>query len=228
MKYLAILMLLGGSILGACRAEAENLVTKLDKGPTEITTLFSPTPTPLPTPKPTPIFDIHAKIGIADLRSDGTGCLRTKNGNLAVNTPVSIIISLDEPPPKVLTGIVKKKLDKSCARRASETGDENPGKNFYYSLALSEKAAEELSFEVGIAVIGSQKSIQIQNNLASVDLNADGTPKFFRRCAGSEGLFFTVWMGKPLEGKRIWHSFYYLDYDTDANCDEKDWEGTEN
>ncbi len=172
-------------------------------------------------------FNIQSKIGIADVRSNGTGCLRTKNGYLTRGTPISIITALDEPPQKVLTASVKKKSNKSCARYASESGDDNPGKNFFYQLSFAKRSEEEMPFEVGIAVINPRSAIRIQNNLASIDLNSDGKPEFFRRCAGFEGILFSIWTGKPLEGKRIWHSFYYLDYDTEANCNKQELEETE-
>jgi hypothetical protein len=36
----------------------------------------------------------------------------------------------------------------------------------------------------------------------------------------------TVWTGKPLIGKRIFHAYYYLRYDTEPTCKKKDYEGT--
>ena len=37
-----------------------------------------------------------------------------------------------------------------------------------------------------------------------------------------EGLHLTAWMGKPLKGRRIWHRYYSLGYDTEADCTEAD------
>lgn len=223
MKNLAILAILCAAICGSCKAKAENLAA--------LEPLVSPTPIAsiIPTtPTPKAVFDIHSKIGIADIRSsDRTSCLRTKNADLKANTPVSIIISLDEPPQKVVTATVEKKQEKSCARYASESGDENPGENFFYSLIVAKDTADEIGFEVGIAVIEPANPILIQNKLASIDLDEDGKAEFFRSCGGFEGTHFTIWTGKPLKGKRIWHSFYYVDYDTEPNCKKKDWKGTD-
>jgi hypothetical protein len=169
---------------------------------------------------------IQSKIGIVDGDKDDV-CLRTKNGNLTENTPVSIVTSLYESPQKVLNSKVVKKLEKSCARRASESTDKNPGENFYYSLTLIEKEIDEYQEVFGIGVIAPEKPVRIQDNLASIDLNNDGKAEFFRHCAGFEGTLFAIWTGKPLKGRQIWHSFYYVDYDTEPNCKKKDSEGIE-
>lgn len=222
MKCLAFLIFLCSPLLISCKISATNLAANITEQTIETKVQV------LPTPKSKEIFDIHSKIGIAEIQSDEPSCLRTKNGDLAENTTVSIIYSLDEPPQKVLTATIKKKLEKSCARRDSEIGDNNPGENFFYSLRLNEVKSEEIGYDAGIAVIQSEKPIQVVNNLASVDLNNDGKAEFFRRCMGFEGIHYTIWTGQPLKGKRIWHSCFYLDYDTEANCKKKDWEETKN
>lgn len=223
-------MVLCGAIFTSCQVNATNTATIEPQNRVVISPTASPTPMLSPKPTPKAKFDIHSKIGIADIHYDESNkpsCLRIKNGNLAEKTPVSIIISLDELPQKVLTAVVGKKLNSSCARRASETGDKNPGENYFYTLDFKEKLPEEIVFDVGIAVIEPAKSVQVQNKLASIDLDEDGKPEFFRSCGGYEGTHFTIWTGKPLKGKRIWHSFYYVDYDTVVTCKKKDWEGLE-
>ncbi len=185
------------------------------------------------TPTPKPPSGINSKIGIVDVHSDGITCLRSKIGDLAGGTPVSIIISLSEPPQKVLFASVEKKLNKSCSRYASESGDRNPGENYFYSLKLSDgnngnsDATNDPIFDVGIGVIGPVDQVKIQNKFATIDLNNDGKPEYFRECSGSEGMHFTIWTGKPLIGKLIWHSFYYVDYDTVPTCKKADRRSTD-
>lgn len=227
MKKLAVLIILYGAFLTSCQTKATNLVTNLNENSVEVKPLISPTPTTSLTPELKQVSGIHSKIGIVDVSGNGTTCLRTKNGNLPEKTPVSIIIFPYESPTQVFTATVKKKVDESCARRYSENGDKNPGENFFYLLSLNEKLPEYFGFEVGFGVIEPAQTIKVQNNLASIDLNEDGKPEFFRRCGGLEGTHFTIWTGKPLKGKRIWHSFYYVDYDTVVTCTKKDWEGLE-
>jgi hypothetical protein len=43
-----------------------------------------------------------------------------------------------------------------------------------------------------------------------------------RRHASYEGLHLAVWAGTPLTSQRLWHQFYYLGYDVEPSCDERD------
>ena len=228
MKNLLILLILFAAFLTSCQTKAENIAKDLNANYFEnIKKTEETQPLIPPTPTPKSFGSIDSKIGIVEIRSNQTSCLRTKNGNLAKDTLVTIITSLNEKPQKILTATIEKKLEKSCGRRFSESGDSNPSEDYFYSLNLNENTRDEIDYDVGIAVISPAKPIQIQDKLASIDLNDDGKADFFRRCASFEGIHFTIWTGKPLIGKRIWHYYYYLDYDTDPNCKKKDWEGTE-
>jgi hypothetical protein len=61
----------------------------------------------------------------------------------------------------------------------------------------------------------------------AVDVDNDGRQEFFRSCSSAEGIHFTVWSGKPLEGARRWHQYYYLGYDVAADCTQQDFQGTQ-
>ena len=168
--------------------------------------------------------NIYSKVGTVDSKGQESICLQTKNANLVKNTPVSIVINLDEKPQKVLLAIVEKKLKESCLRHYAEGGDDASGKDYYYLLKLKKKLENEFETIFGIGVIQPTKPIQVKNSLASIDLNEDGKLEYFRVCTSNEGGHFTIWTGKPLQGKRIWHSYYYVDYDTEPNCKKKDWQ----
>ncbi len=220
MRKLTIAFILFAGLLLSCRPEAVRPNANVETANSDNSNRaveFQPSPTPSDS------SDINAKVGLADVGSEGTGCLRTKNPNLYEKQHISVIISLDEPPQKSIGATIEKKLEKSCARQFSESGDENPGENVFYSLKVNN--TEEIpGFDVGIAVFEADDEVRIEKGSAQVDLNGDGTAEFFRKCTGFEGILFTVWSGKPLVGKRIWDSFYYLDYDTVPNCKKKDME----
>jgi hypothetical protein len=226
MKNQAILMVLCVTILTSCQVKATNTVMTETEN-SVITPTISPTPSLSVIPKQKEKFDIHSKIGIVDVNGDGITCLRTKNGNLPEKTPVSIIILPYDSSVQVFTATVNKKLNASCARRYSEDGDKNPGENFFYLLSLNEALPEYFGFEIGFGVIEPAQPIKIQNKLAGNDLNEDGKTEFFRFCQGFEGFNFSIWTGAPLKGKRIWQSFYYVNYDTVETCKKKDYKNTE-
>ena len=228
MKNPLILLILFAAFLTSCQTKAESVLINLNVNSNEKTTKIEETkPLILPTPTPKLKFDILSKIGFAEVFDDKPGCLRTKNGSLTEKTPVSIVVSLDEPQQKVFMTTIEKKLNKSCFYPAFESDDENPGEDYFYSLNLNNSTDEEVFYYSGIAVIEPVKPIQIQNKLASNDLDEDGKPEFFRFCTGYESLHFTIWTGKPLKGKRIWHSYSHVNYDTVPTCKKKDWEGLE-
>lgn len=169
--------------------------------------------------------EIYSKVGTVDSNGQDSICLQTKNANLLKNTPVSIVIRLDKKTQKILSAIVLKKLKESCLRDHAEGGDDYQGKDYFYSLKLKKKHTNKKEMILGIGVIQPTKAIQVRNNLASVDLNKDGRLEYFRSCTSNEGYNFTIWTGKPLQGKRIWLSYYYLDFGTEADCKKKDFEG---
>lgn len=217
-KTLTILILLS-TFLISWQTKAEDIQTQSGENINEFTKV-GVQPHLILSAEPTR-QDINSKIGIVDGDKDDI-CFRTKNGDLKENTPVSIITLPYESPQKVLNAKVKKKLEEKCSRRASETTDKNPGENFYYSLTLAEKITDKYLEVFGIGIINPDKPVQIKGKLATIDLNNDGKDEFFRRCAGNEGILLAIWTGQPFKGKQIWHSFYYLDYDTEPNCKKKD------
>ena len=222
MKNIKLLFLFTVFLL-SCQANAENIKSHLSEN---IVKTSNTEPKIIPTPSPklnTQV--INQKVGIVDVSKENIVCLRTKNADLAENTPIAIVDSLFNPPQKVISTSVKKKLEKSCARGDSEAGEDFE-KNSYYSLNLSADEVDEIG--IGIAVINPSKSIETHKDLVSIDINNDGKAEYFRHCASYEGTHLTIWTGKPLKGKRIWHSYYYLGYDTEGDCTEKEASDMEN
>jgi hypothetical protein len=228
MKNLLILLILFTAFLTSCQTKAENLVTNLNTNSIENTAKTEePKSLNSPTPIPKSVKEIDLKVGIVDVTDDKTICFRTKNANLTEKTPVSIVTSIYEPPQKVLEATIERKLEKSCVSKDSDAGENNPEEDSYYSLALTDKKIDKSEIDVSIGIIQPAGKIQMQNKLASIDLDNDGKPEFFRQCGSSEGLHLTIWTGKPLKGKRIWHYYYYLHYEIVPDCKKKDWEGTD-
>lgn len=231
MKIIILLTFLIALILTGC-TQPQPVVS----AETGNTILNAPTPTPVvlvdssifATPTPA-VSEIDMKIGIVETEKEQIICLRTRNPSLAVQTPVLIFDTtsdFDGTTQKTFQAAVEKKLDKSCALHDSDSGEIDTEQTSYYSLKLSDEN-DKSEVDIGIAVISPAKNAHLDGKKAGLDINADGKIEFFRTCTSSEGLHLTVWTGKPLKGKRIWQSYYYLHFDTEPTCDDKDWEGTE-
>ena len=157
--------------------------------------------------------DINSQVGVVDTNQANDVCLAIQNADLKKGDQVFIV--LPEKPQSVRAAVIEKKLTASCSRNP-----EIEESISFYSLKLSKgKFSQPI---VGFGLINSGKIAPVKG-IVSVDLNKDQKKENFRVCASTEGLHLTVWTGKPLVGKRIWHSYYYLNYDVVPDCKEADY-----
>ena len=145
-------------------------------------------------------------IGVVSIRN-GKGCISLKNTADLVNRQVRIV-SLMSPAP-VRTGRIGAKME-SCSRDAADSALQSWEVSFE-----TETAAAELP---GFGIINYKGRIRRNGNSVSADFDGDGRMEYFRSCTSTEGVHFTVWTGKPLEGQLRWHQYYYLGYDVTPTC----------
>ena len=70
-----------------------------------------------------------------------------------------------------------------------------------------------------VGILGSPRLKAVKKDL-TVDWGSGTKPVTLRVCASSEGMHFTAWEGLPIKGTRVWHSYFYLGYDTEPDCDD--------
>ena len=163
-------------------------------------------------------FSFDSQVGVVDRPAEGKLCLNISNPNLADGTEVSFI--LPHRPQRVAKATIEQKLASSCSHDPTT----NAGASFY-SLKLVGKGVDlSEPMRPAIAVVGSATPVLLKHGIASADLDGDGRTEFFRICTSNEGNHLTVWTGKPLQGKRRWHSYYYLGYDVVPTCKRKDYQ----
>lgn len=160
-------------------------------------------------------FDFVSQLGVGELKSGAEPCLTIKNAKLPTGSMVHLVLL--EESQTVLQAQVVKKLTESCSKDPTTGNDDS-----FYSLRLSGPSPEV--YELAIAIVNPVASLKVANGLVGSDLDGDGQREFFRECASNEGLHLTVWSGRPLKGKRRWHRYFYLGYDVEFNCTEKDFE----
>jgi hypothetical protein len=159
-------------------------------------------------------FQFNSKLGVVHVDDSGRVCLAIQNANLKPGDQLSLVDA--SKPQKVATALMEASQFHSA--RCSEALDD-PGNSFYL-LKLADRRIKPETLNAAIAVIGS--GVRLQKGVASIDLDRDGQAEYFRSCTSNEALHLTVWTGKPLVGRRRWHSYYYLGYDTVPTCKTND------
>ncbi len=165
-------------------------------------------------------FDFDSRVGVVDVSGEGRLCLNISDPRLADGTEVSFV--LPERPQRVVKAVIEGKAAGSCSRHP-ETVD--PAASFYWLRYVGAKPAlEQPELLLAIAVVRPAGTLAVRRGTASGDLDGDGRAEFFRVCTSTEGNHLTVWTGRPLLGKRRWHSYYYLGYDLVPDCKKKDYQ----
>ena len=149
-------------------------------------------------------------IGLAVLKS-GRICLSIHNASLRPDTGIRLVST--SPPQKESDAQISKP-DGSCP-------DTPAGAQSYEVRSDNTGLAPLMPV---IAVVGFSGKINRRGDLITADLDGDGQDEFFRSCTSAEGIHFTVWSGKPLDGKLRWHEYYYLGYDVSPTCAPKETE----
>ena len=78
--------------------------------------------------------------------------------------------------------------------------------------------------EPAIAVVG-RGEIARAGDVVALRIGNPARNVRVRSCASMEGLHLTLWAGEPLRSPRLWHSYYYVGYDTQPTCTPADTNG---
>lgn len=154
--------------------------------------------------------DYAPRLGVA-VQTAGGVCFSIRNAHLAVNSPLTLVTPSD--PQSVVEAEVTGASDVGCP------GVKDPHQSGY-RLRVVKGAAPDFMPLIGAP--GSSARFRQQGGAVVAHLDGDGTAQSFRSCTSADGVHLTVWQGKPLEGVRLWHQYYYLGQDLDPNCTGKD------
>ena len=165
-------------------------------------------------------FSFDSRVGVVDSNSEGRLCLKISDKNLADGAEVRFITT--DRPQRVVRAAVEGKAAGDCSRNPGT----DPEANFYLLKLVGGRQGVNLAEPLppSIAVVGPAGAVSVRRGVASGDLDGDGRAEFFRACSSTEGNHLTVWTGRPLVGKRRWHSYYYLGFDVVPDCKKKDYQ----
>jgi hypothetical protein len=85
------------------------------------------------------------------------------------------------------------------------------GGRTFYIIAASQP------IPLGIGIMKTRESKSPPDDKL-LDINNDGRADTFFSCATAEGIQFSIWTGVAYKSDMQWSSYYYLGYDTEANC----------
>jgi hypothetical protein len=156
-------------------------------------------------------FDYSSQIGIVEFHSGSSACLTIQNASLKAQETVTIIVM--DKPQSLETAQIEKKLDKSCSRDTNASAADS-----FYILHLAQTDSDPKPVSFAIARFAGD--VHVNGGLARADLTATGSMHSFRSCTGTEGVHLTVWDGAS---SRKWHRYFYLGYDVEPDCTEKDY-----
>jgi hypothetical protein len=153
-----------------------------------------------------------ASIGVATSSRDGALCLSMPAPALVPGTTVTLIQAA--PQPSVLVATISGSAP-SCERLAQAL---IPGP--YYLAQGTPNAVD--SGTVWVALSGRLGTRKLNSGAIVVRLSSSYPAAQVRSCTSHEGVHLTVWAGTPLRSQRLWHRYYYLGYDVEPSCDDRD------
>jgi hypothetical protein len=124
----------------------------------------------------------------------------------------SIAIIETQPPQYFFDGKV------GDGKKPCQEVEKNDAVGPYYSVKTTKKVAGNF---IGVAVY-AKNTVSVVNNQVILKSSTNNEIIYFRSCTSTEGLHFSTWSGQPPKGQKLWHLYYYLDYDVEPSCQEND------
>jgi len=156
-------------------------------------------------------FDFSKDLGVV-VQTQTNSCLDIDNAGLSSGQQVRFVTT--SPQQWGIAEIIGK-TDTAC----STANQNKPGLNHYQLKVLQGSLRK---FAPAIGIVGFKGQFLTGEGGITADLAGNGKLDSFRSCTSSEGVHLTVWQGKPLEGVREWHYYYYLGYDVEPTCTDRD------
>lgn len=162
-------------------------------------------------------FDYQSHVGVALTRDAGSHCLAIPAPGLKPGTPLTLADPSDSAA--VIRAVITGAIEGMCP-------GEGPGlEDHFYALQIESDVIPQ-PHRVWFALLLEDGILTASPRGIHGDIDYDGTAEQLRLCTSNEGVHLTIWSGEPLAGPRRWHRYFFLGYDVEPSCTEKDYEGT--
>ena len=142
--------------------------------------------------------DYDARIGVAVKLPDRI-CMAIRNSKLLPSATITLIA------PKIATQASPRTARAEVLTRGADICPGTKADTALSSYDLKIISGSEEMFLPIVAIDARVPSVYAAHS--------------FHSCTSSDGVHLTAWDGgKPLEGHRLWHQYYYLGQDLEPNC----------
>ncbi len=160
---------------------------------------------------------ISSKVGVVYRDSQNHLILGIPRSNLRQDTRV-VIITL---PGQSVVCCAEVNMIPSAEHETVQQVIFDNAKSTTYDLRIDHQHND---VRFGFGIIASPSVFSTKGSEVVADLDRDGVRETFRDCTSHEGMHLTIWSGQPLKGSRRWHAYFYLGYETEPSCVERDFE----
>ena len=160
-------------------------------------------------------FDWDRRVGIAVTTPAGSHCLWIAADSIAPGTILLVTSTAD--PAAVVTARVVRRRSAPC----DAPDPDIPLADAHYDLEIL-GAVRPQPRSAWFAVLAAPGALAATSEGIRGDLDGDGSFETLRVCTSMEGLHLTLWSGAPLTGRRRWHRYFYLGYDVEPSCEDRD------
>ena len=143
------------------------------------------------------------RLGVA-VTTAGRTCLAIRNGNLALNSPVTLV--MPNIPQSFISAQIGSTSDSPCP--ITKDVDRNVTN---YELHIPGGVQTVQKLVPMIAAVGPPTGFLLENTTVQADLQQDGSHQMFRSCSADDGIHLTVWSGTPLSAPLLWHGYYFTE-----------------
>jgi hypothetical protein len=162
---------------------------------------------------PVAAIDVSREVGLFAANPQGKFCLSINPRELKPGREIILIwVPVEGEPykPEVHRGKIIAKLAAPCDDTNRETGDSS------YRL----EAGKLDNGKIYIAVAAQANNLRIAGG--EIIMRFGAREISFRSCTSTEGLHFSAWSGMRPKEQLVWQRYYYLGYDVEPTCVERD------
>src|SRR5215471_14192372 len=155
-------------------------------------------------------------IGVAAASQDGGICIAMPGPALSAGAALTLVRP-DTPQSTFVTTILRGVSACEVLERALVPGP------YYVARQPATTPADRAA--VWVAFPGSLQTRRHASGVIVTRVSPAFPAVQVRSCTSREGLHLTAWAGAPLVSRRLLHQYYYLGYDVEPSCDERDGAG---